>query len=101
MPDAPDDTKPAPTEAEQRLKQITEDLDYYRKAIQQMGVGGQPPTVYATKYVEDIEFLMAMAVPNSKPQQEAPKSGLEVALEHDAAGRTERKPAPPLKRRDS
>jgi hypothetical protein len=83
-----------PTDLDDKIKQIMNDLTYYKGAITSMGVGGQPPTIYAEKYVQDVEMLLKL-IPNTKPQQEAPtpKSQLELDLEHDAAGRTERSPA--------
>lgn len=79
-----------PEDQDEKLAQIRKDLAYFTKAQATMG-GGQPPTLYAEKYVEDVEFLLKF-ISNTKPQQETPKTDVEVALEHDTAGRVERKP---------
>lgn len=81
MPEDPDD----------RLAQIRADLVYFKKAQATMG-GGQPPTLYAEKYVQDIEYLLKF-VPVGQTAKPAAvsKTDVETALEHDDAGRVERK----------
>lgn len=81
-------------EQSDKLKAIKADVEYFKKACSQQGVTGQPPTIYAAKYVEDMEFMLA-SLEGEKPEPEplpAPPSPLETALAHDDAGRTERKP---------
>lgn len=73
----------------ERVRRINEDLKYFRGAVQAQGVGHQPPSVYAAKYVEDVEFLMGLATAAPAPAPPG-KSVLETALEQDALGRTER-----------
>jgi hypothetical protein len=81
MPEDPDD----------RLNQIRVDLAYFKKAQATMG-GGQPPTLYAEKYVLDIEYLLKFVpVAQTAKPVAVPKTDVEVALEHDEAGRVERK----------
>lgn len=77
-----------------KLKTIKADLAYFKKACSQQGVGSQPPTIYAAKYAEDIEFLLNKIEPPGEPVAlpPPPPSPLEEALVHDEAGRTERKP---------
>ncbi len=82
-----------PADHADRLKQIMADLAYYEKAQATMG-GGQPPTIYADKYVQDIKFLLEVAGQNMRGVEvvgEMPKTETETALEHDQAGRVERK----------
>ena len=77
-----------------RLAAIKRDLTYYREAHKNMGVGGLPPTVHASKYADDVEFLLGIVFeddPDGLVETPPTKSQLEVALEHDAAGRTERR----------
>lgn len=86
MPDA------LSAEDQERIDRIRQDLDYYRKANRQASnVGSQPPTVYASKYVDDLKFLLDIAQPEAAPAEPEPPSELETALAHDAAGRVERK----------
>lgn len=82
-----------PDDQDDRLAHIRADLAYFRKAQATMG-GGQPPTLYAEKYIEDVAYLLKYAptpaqqdVPMAAPQ----KTQVELDLEHDAAGRVERK----------
>lgn len=77
-----------------RLASIRADLAYFKTAHERSRLGEQPPMVYAAKYVDDVEFLMALADRIAGVVAEAPapagKSELEVALAHDEAGRVER-----------
>ena len=79
-----------PEDPVDRLAKIQEDLAYFKKA--QASMGGQPPTLYAEKYIEDVEYLLKFipAAQNTKPAA-TPKTQLELSLEHDEAGRVERK----------
>jgi len=85
MPDdqAPDDAA--------RLAQILADLAYFKKVHAQTALGGQPPTVYADKYVVDLEFLLALVNRAGTNPEPLPKTELERDLDHDAAGRVERR----------
>lgn len=91
----PDDPR-IPTDDQLRAAQLKTDLAYYEKAIAGAGVGSQPPTIYAEKYVADVRWLMdlvdRLAGKPAEPQAPPPKSKLEVELEHDKAGRVERRP---------
>lgn len=92
MPDDPS----TPTDDQLRAAQLKVDLDYYRKAIAQSGVGSQPPTIYAEKYVADVEWLMGLVDKlggkTPEPEVKPPvKTKLETELEHDKAGRVERR----------
>jgi hypothetical protein len=78
-----------PDATESRLAEIRRDLTYYTKALATMG-GGQPPAVYAAKYVEDVTLLLSLLAAAPKVL-EVPKTELEVALELDAITRTERR----------
>jgi len=83
-----------PAELPDEFSQIMADLAYFKRAVASMGVGGQPPTIYATKYIADIECLLRLAGLEPKAPVEAPtKSQLELSLDDDAAGRVERRPA--------
>jgi hypothetical protein len=75
-----------------RIDSIKRDLDYYRAAHQSMGVGGQPPTVHAAKYADDVGYLLGLISEKDNPAQPLEKSQLEIALDHDVAGRVERVP---------
>ena len=75
-----------------RVDAIRADLAYFKKAVASMGVGSQPPTVYADKYAQDVEFLLDLLTSSPPPLRLPKKSDLESALEHDALGRTERNP---------
>ena len=77
-----------PDDNADRLKSIQKDLDYYRTAHKNMGLG-LPPTVHASKYADDVGFLMALVT--TKPAEPLEKSQLEIALDHDAAARIERR----------
>jgi hypothetical protein len=92
-----------------RLLSIKRDLDYYRQAHMNMGVGGQPPTVHASKYASDVGFLFDLLHSYYEAKIESNKYGalvaelhgtplgksqLEVALEHDKVGRMERRSKP-------
>lgn len=91
----------APYDYAGRIKSIRSEVDYYKAAC--VAAAGhfttaQPPTIYAAKYVEDMEFLLGMLKTSStvylEPIEDAPpppKTELEKALEHDQAGRTERR----------
>lgn len=81
---------------EERIKAIRAEVAYYKAAC--VSAAGhfttqQPPTIYAAKYVEDMEFLLGQ-LQTAEPVEEAPapKTELEKALDHDAAGRVERMP---------
>lgn len=75
-----------------RLDRIRADLAYYRGAMASMQVGSQVPTLYADKYAEDVGYLLELLDPTASKPATLPKSELEVALDHDVAGRVERKP---------
>lgn len=87
-----DEANPADAEAEKRLEDIRASVAYFRKAVASSGVGSQPPTLYAEKYLSDVEFLLARFAPTPEPPQPAVLSDLERALDDDSAGRVERKP---------
>jgi hypothetical protein len=83
-----------PEDQDERLAQIKADLAYFRTTLG----GGQPSTLYAAKYVEDVECLLGVIKvlrgiqgPGSTPSS-VQKTDVETALEHDEAGRVERKP---------
>ena len=89
----PQDDQPSkPSESEARLAAIKADLKYYKDACRASAVGAQPPTVYAAKYAEDVEFLLDLFLsPQAAPEEPQPMGELEKALAHDAVGRVERK----------
>jgi hypothetical protein len=80
--------------AASRLADIRADLAYFRKAVEAAGVGSQPPTLYAEKYIADVEHLLGLLAPEEKPPQPARRSDLERALTDDKAGRVERNRRP-------
>ncbi len=86
----PQDAPPASDNT--RIEAIRADLSYYKKACAAAHVGGQPPTIYAAKYADDVEFLLGLVDPSAQAAEPAKPSELEVALTHDEAGRVERKP---------
>lgn len=64
------------TDDRDRLKQIQKDLDYFKGVLRSSGAGAQPPTVYASKYVQDVEFIMALAdrLAIAQAEEPAPKT---------------------------
>jgi len=82
-----------PNAHDERLSQIVKDVAYYKEVIASVGVGGQPPTIYAAKYVADMEVVLQLVAPGPATAPTPPvKSPLDRALADDQAGRVERKP---------
>jgi len=77
------------------LNQVLSDLAYYKEKVAALPVGAQMPTVYASKYVADLELVLRkFEVGTAKAAMPAPENQLELALKHDAAGRVERHQRP-------
>lgn len=81
-------------EVDARVAAIKADLDYFQKALSAVALQGHPPTVYASKYADDVAFLLKLAGRIKAPEPAAAPSELETALAHDKAGRVERKTKP-------
>ena len=81
-----------PDDSDERLAAIRRDLPYFL-GLRDGSTVGPPPTVHAAKYADDVEFLLSLLpAPVPAPVE---KTQLEIALEHDAAGRTERRSRTP------
>lgn len=78
---------------EQVLAAIRADLSYYAEAVRTSALGHQPPTVYASKYVEDVTALLDMlgAPPMPAAKADPPPDSVEGALLMDERVRTERR----------
>lgn len=77
-----------PADTEAKLAKIREDLKYYKQACLDAArsfTTTQPPTIYAAKYVEDMEFLLGLAAPTEPAPEPKEESQLELALRHDQA----------------
>lgn len=83
-------TPPPADDLQQRIDRILADLAYFKGAVTSQGVGHQPPTLYAAKYVDDVEFLLGLSGLTKVAPPPVP-SELETALAHDDAVRVERK----------
>lgn len=88
-----DDQSSQPGDPGARVAAIRADLAYFKEACRLSQLGHQPPTVYAAKYAEDVEFLLSLMGPVTEPVPATPPppDSTEGALAMDEAVRVERK----------